>query len=57
MAQVCELFFVDEYLYKVVFISLFKAAGQQVGPVFPQAGAFYMPPLAQVKICLNACKL
>lgn len=25
-----------------------QAAGQQVGQVFPQAGAFYMQPLAQV---------
>jgi len=27
---------------------MFKAAGQPVGQVFPQAGAFYMQPLAQV---------
>lgn len=25
-----------------------QAAGQQVGQVFPQAGAFYMQPLTQV---------
>ncbi|XP_067045780.1 polyadenylate-binding protein 1-like [Acropora muricata] len=50
-----------QHMQRVAGLRMQQAAGQPVGQVFPQAGAFYMQPLAQAnnKLCIliSWCRL